>query len=362
MRIPKTMKAAVLHGIGEVRIERRPVPKPKRGEALIRVRAVGVCGSEIHYYSKGRIGAAVVDKPMVLGHEFSGEVAAIGPSTSLGAVSLSNRRAVKGLKIGQRVAVEPGAPCWECEPCRQGNYHLCPQMIFCGKPPHDGAYQEYVAWPARLCFPMPRNVSFADAAMIEPAAVGFQAVKVAPVHLADTVLVIGCAAIGLVTIQAALLSGAARVIATDVLDYRLKVAKQIGADVTLNPRRFDVAQKVLELTNGRGVDVAYEAVGRAETFQQAVNASRPAGRVGLIGIPGEDLVPLNFHHARHRETQIQMVRRYVHLYPRVLDMLARRRLDLRYLVTHRFGLDRVEEAFKLVQEARDGVIKALITL
>ena len=349
MAIPKTMKAAVLHGIGDVRIERRPVPRPKTGEALIRVRAVGVCGSEIHYYREGRIGDAVVKKPIVPGHEFAGEIAALG-------------RGVKGLKVGQRVAVEPGAPCWECEPCRQGNYHTCRSMIFCGKPPDDGAYQEYVAWPGRLCFAIPRNVSFADGAMIEPAAVGFQAVKVAPVQLGDTVLVIGCGSIGLVTIQAAVLSGAGRVIATDILDYRLKVAKQVGADVVLNPKRVDVVKTVVELTNGRGVDVAYEAFGSEETFQQAIDASRPGGRVGLIGIPADDAQALNLHDARHKETHIQMVRRFVHLYPRVIEMLARRRLSLKYLVTHRFRLERVEEAFQLVQGYGDGVIKALIAL
>ena len=345
----KTMRAAVLHGIHDIRIEKRPIPKPKTGEALIRVRAVGVCGSEIHYYRDGRIGTAVVDKPVIPGHEFAGEIAELG-------------RGVKGLDVGQRVAVEPGAPCWECEWCVQGKYHVCRSMRFCGMPGQDGAYREYIAWPARLCHPLPRNVSFGAGAMIEPAAVGFEALKVAPVQLGDTVLVIGCGSIGLVTLQAALLSGAAEVIVTDVLDDRLKVAKSLGADKTLNPKRCDVVEKVLELTDGRGVDVAYEAYGSAETFQEAIESARPGGRVGLIGIPAEDYLPIYFHNARRKETHIQLVRRFVHEYPRVIRMLAAKKLDLNYLITHRFKLERVEEALQLVERYGDGVLKALVTL
>ena len=347
--VQKTMKAAVLHGIRDVRIESRRVPKPKAHEALVRVRAVGVCGSEIHYYREGRIGDAVVKDPLIPGHECSGEIAALG-------------RSVKNLKVGQRVALEPGTPCWECEHCVQGSYHLCRSMRFCGTPPNDGAYREYMAWPARLCYPIPRHVSLGAGAMIEPAAVGFQAVKVAPMQLGDTVLVIGCGSIGLVTIQAALLSGASRIIATDILDYRLKAAKKIGADVTLNPKRVDVTAKVLELTHGRGVDVSYEAFGSAETFQQAIDAVRPGGCAGLIGIPAEDELPIVFHSARRREVHIQLVRRFVHQYDCVIKMLAARKLSLDYLVTHRFKLPKVEDAFKLVQDYKDGVIKALVTM
>jgi len=347
--LPKTMKAAVLHGIGDVRIEKRPVPKPRAGEALVRVRAVGVCGSEIHYYREGRIGDAVIKEPVIPGHEFSGEVAALGSG-------------VRGLEVGQRVSVEPGKPCWKCEHCAEGRYHVCRDMTFCGTPPNDGAYREYLAWPARLCFPLPRGVSLGAGAMMEPAAVGFQAVKVAPIQLGDTVLVIGCGSIGLVTIQAALLAGASRVIATDVLDYRLKVARSIGADKTLNPKRANVVEKVLELTGGRGVDVAYEAFGSTATYQEAIDAVRPGGRVGLIGIPAEDELPIGFHSARRREVHIQMVRRFVHQHDRLIRMLAAKKLSLDYLVTHRFKLDRIEDAFKLVQDYGDGVIKALITL
>ena len=345
----KTMKAAVLHGVHDLRIEARPIPKPKTGEALIRVRAVGVCGSEIHYYRDGRIGNAVVDKPVIPGHEFSGEIVELG-------------RGVQGIEVGRRVAVEPGAPCWKCENCARGDYHVCRNMRFCGMPGCDGAYREYIAWPARLCHPIPRNVSFGAAAMIEPAAVGFQAVKVAPVQLGDTVLIIGCGSIGLVTLQAALLSGAARVIVTDVLDYRLKIARGLGADKTLNPKRCDVNEEILKLTDGRGVDVAYEAFGASETYQQAIEAVRPRGRVGLIGIPSEDWLPIYFHSARRKEAHIQMVRRFVHEYPRVITMLAAKKLDLEYLITHRFNLDRVEDALQLVERYGDGVLKALVTI
>lgn len=349
MPFPKTMKAAVLHGVHDLRIEKRPTPSPGPGEALIRVQAVGVCGSEIHYYKEGRIGSAVVDKPVIPGHEFSGVVAATG-------------QGVEGLEPGQRVAVEPGAPCWRCESCRQGKYHVCLHMRFCGMPGQDGAYCDYMAWPAIHCHPLPDGVGFDTGAMIEPAAVGFQAVKVAPVRLGDTVLVIGCGSIGLVTLQAALLSGASRVIATDILDYRLAYARELGADDTLNPNAADIVEAVMDLTEGRGVDVTYEAYGSAETFQEAIEAVRPGGCVGLIGIPAEDKLPIHFHNARRKETSIQLVRRFVHEYPRVIAMLERGKLDLSYLVTHRFALDDVEDALKLVEVYGDGVLKALVEM
>lgn len=349
MPIPKTMKAAVLHGVHDLRIEERPVPVPGPGEALLRVRAVGVCGSEIHYYREGRIGDAVVDKPVIPGHEFAGEVVALGPG-------------VEGVEVGQAVAVDPAIPCHKCELCIAGDNHVCLSLRFCGMPGQDGAYREYLAWPAENCHPLPPGADFVAGAMAEPAAVGFQALKVAPVRLGDSVLIIGCGPIGLVTLQAALLSGAAKVIVSDVLDYRLDVARQLGADVVLNPKRDDVLARVMEETGGMGVDVAYEAYGSAETFQQAIEAARPRGRVGLIGIPAEDELPLNLHKARRKESRIVYVRRCVNEYPRVLAMMEAGRLDLGYLVTHTFPLDRVEEALQRVEAYGDGVVKALVEM
>jgi L-iditol 2-dehydrogenase len=345
--IPSTMRAAVLYAKGDLRIEERPVPAYGPDEVLLRVRSVGVCGSDVHYYTEGRIGDVVVNAPTVLGHEAAGEVAAVGAE-------------VRDFAVGDRVAVEPSLTCGVCAWCRSGRYNVCPAVKHLGTPPVDGIYQTYFATPTRRLFVAPPTLSFDEIALLEPLSVGLHAVTLAPTCPGDVVVVLGAGPIGLMTLQMVRLSGASRIIATDKLDSRLAVARSLGATDTVNAAQTDARSAVLDLTGGRGADVVYEAAGAPETFQQALDVAAPCAAVALIGIYAAGASSLDLHGARRKELTIRMVRRFRHAFPRALDLAARGKVELAALATHRFRLADTEKAFTLVQTYGDGVIRAVI--
>jgi len=247
------VKVAMWHGGKDIRIEDAPKPRIKRGEALIRVRAVGICGSELHVYegiSKRRV------PPLVMGHEFSGEVAEVEDGGC-------------GNPKGDRVAVEPIIRCGTCEQCARGRSNICSNMRLMGL--HmTGAFAEYVAVPAEKCYKIPDNVSFEEGSTAEPLSVGLHAVNRASIGLGDAVVVLGAGVIGLMSVQAAKIAGAAKVLVTDLFDYRLKLARKLGADAVINVKEEDPVKVVMELTDGKGVDAILEAVGIQKTMQQAM--------------------------------------------------------------------------------------------
>jgi L-iditol 2-dehydrogenase len=343
----KKMKAAVLFKPKDLRIVEKDIPPISPDEVLLRVKAVGVCGSDVHYYRDGRIGDTIVKEPQVLGHEFSGQVVEVGGEAG-------------GIEVGMRVAVEPGVPCGKCEACITGKYNICPKVKFCGTPPVDGAYQEFYAAKAALVHPFSQEISFEEGAMIEPLAVALHSVNVAPVKNGDTVAVLGSGSIGLMLIQAARSAGGARIIATDLLDYRVKAAKDFGADFSINAGKEDPVAAIMEYTGGRGVDVAFEAAGVSETPQQAIEIVRPGGIVGLVGICRENTIPLDLHPARRKEVTLQAVRRFRHVYPRAVTLLERGQVNVAGLITHRLPLEKITSAFEMVENYADGVLKAVI--
>jgi len=341
------MKAAVLFKAKDLRIVEKDVPRIGPDEVLVRVKAVGVCGSDVHYYRDGRIGDTVVKEPLVLGHEFSGEVVEVGAQ-------------VREIEPGMRVAVEPGVPCGKCEACLTGKYNICPEVKFCGTPPVDGAYQEFYAAKATLVYPFSKEISFEEGAMIEPLAVALHSVNVAPVKNGDWVAVLGSGPIGLMLIQAARSAGATRIIATDLLDYLVKAAEEFGADFSLNAAKEDPVAAIMEFTGGRGVDVAFEAAGVPETVQQAIEIVRPGGIVGLVGICHKDTIPLDLHPAIRKELTLQAVRRFRHVYPRAVALLERGQVNVAGLITHRLPLEEITSAFEMVDNYADSVLKAVI--
>ena len=219
----KEMKVAVMNGVGKMGFERRPVPVPKDDEALVKLEYVGICGSDLHYYEDGRIGNYIVQPPFVLGHEPGGTVVAVGKN-------------VKNVKVGDRVALEPGKTCGHCEFCKQGKYNLCPDVVFFATPPIDGVFCEYVAHEAALCFKLPDNVSTMEGALIEPLAVGFHAAMQGGAKFGQKALVTGAGCIGLVTAMALKAMGVSEVYVSDVLPARLQKAKELGADEIVNSK------------------------------------------------------------------------------------------------------------------------------
>jgi L-iditol 2-dehydrogenase len=341
------MKVARLYAAYDLRVEEAPVPRPGPGEALLRVAAVGVCGSDLHYYREGAIGDQIVERPLIMGHEFSAVVEELPEP-------------VAGLKVGDLVAVEPGRNCGHCEFCGIGDPNFCLNLRFCGSPGVDGALTEFLTYPTRLLFPLPPTLSAEEGVLLEPLGVAIHSVDLANFRVAPTVAVVGCGPIGLLIVQVARLAGARWIVATDPLAYRRQAALRYGADLVLDPQAEDVVAAVNEATQGRGVDVAFEAAGGVDTPQQAVELARQGGHVMLVGIPPEDKLPLVPSNARRKGLTLRFVRRMKHTYPRALALAGQGRLELRSMITHSFPLEKIAEALELVDAYADGVIKAVV--
>lgn len=333
------MRAAVLHGVGEIRLEERPRPDPGPREVLVRVASVGTCGSDVHYYEHGRIGDFVVDSPLVLGHEPSGTVVVTGPGV--------DRR-----RVGQRVSVEPGVPDFTCRQCRAGRYNLCPRMRFFGTPPIDGAFCEYVVVHEEFAHPVPDTLSDDAAALIEPLSVGVWACRKARVEPGTRVLVTGAGPVGLLCMQTALAFGATDVLITDVNPVRLAVARDLGASETL-----DVGETRL---SGAGFepDVLLECSGHPAAIGEAIRAVGRAGRVVLIGMGGDE-IPLPLSHVQTRELEVTGTFRYAGTWPAAIALATAGRVELDALVTGHYGLSDVEQA--LTAGTRDPkLVKAVV--
>lgn len=346
---------SVLHGIRDLRWETRQVPAPGPHEVRVRVRRIGVCGSDVHYYTHGRIGPFVVEAPLVLGHEVMGVVEALGPG-------------VTRLNVGDRVALEPGHPCSRCAHCKRGEYNLCPHMTFMATPPVDGALSEFVLWPDDLAFLLPDSVSDDAGALLEPLAVGLWAARKGGVGPGDSVAVFGAGPIGCTTVQAAKAAGATTIIAVDLEDFRLDVARRVGATHTLNARHQDVLAVLRELTrrdlppSHAGVDVAFETAGSLPTTRMALAAPRPGGRTVLVGLPPDPEVSVDLVSAASREVTVRGVFRYANCYPAAIALVASGAIDLDTLVTHRYAFGQTPEAFIFADQEKSASMKVMIDL
>jgi L-iditol 2-dehydrogenase len=343
------LKAAYLIHPKTIEIREVAVPQPGPGQVLVRVRAVGVCGSDVHYYLEGRIGDSIATEPHIMGHEFAGEIAALGAG-------------VTGLRVGQLVAVEPAISCGHCELCREGHPNLCLHIRFMSVPPDQGALAEYVLVEPERCFPLPEGLTAEDGAMLEPLGVALHTMRLAKMLIGDTVAVVGCGPIGLLVLQLVRASGGLNLFATDKLDYRLEYARRYGARTVVNVDREDPVARLAEVTGGRGADLVIEASGSVEGPEQAVRLVRNGGKVLLIGIPAEDELTMTAGIVRRKGLTIKMVRRMKHTYPRAIALAQAGMVDLRSMVTHRFSLEDAGRAFDLVAEEGDGVVKAMVAI
>ncbi|MDI3418643.1 NAD(P)-dependent alcohol dehydrogenase [Streptomyces luteolus] len=336
--IPRTMRASVLVAKGRIRVEERPVPVPADDEVLIQVASVGVCGSDVHYYREGRIGDFVVDAPLVLGHEVSGRVVAVGA-------------AVPDTRIGERVAIEPQRPCRVCAQCAAGRYNLCPHMEFYATPPVDGAFQEYVTIQAPFAHPVPDTLTDDVAALLEPLSVGIWASRKAEVAPGSRVLIAGAGPIGVIAAQSAKAFGASEVIVSDPVAERRAMAERYGATSTLDPMTDSVADL--------GVDAFIDCSGATPAVRSGITAVRGAGTVVLVGM-GADDVPLPIPVIQNRELKVTGVFRYTDTWPVAAQLAAAGQVDLGSLVTGRFDLDHAEDA--LNADLTPGSLKTVVYL
>ncbi|KAJ7542812.1 hypothetical protein O6H91_09G013200 [Diphasiastrum complanatum] len=346
--------AAWLTGINTLKIQPFKLPSVLGNhEVRVQMKAVGICGSDVHYLKTMRCADFIVREPMVIGHECAGIIAEVGSG-------------VTHLKVGDRVALEPGISCARCNFCKEGHYNLCSEMKFFATPPVHGSLAHQVIHPADLCFKLPENVSLEEGAMCEPLSVGVHACRRAGVGPDTHVLVMGAGPIGLVTMLSARSFGAPRVIITDVDEYRLSVAKNLGADdtflVSTDIKDADKEVSALQELMGAFVDVTLDCVGVGKTMTTALKVTKAGGRVCLVGMGHHEMnVPLT--PAAAREVDIFGVFRYRNTYPLCLDLLRTGRIDVRPLITHRFGFSQkeVEEAFET--SARGGnAIKVMFNL
>jgi L-iditol 2-dehydrogenase len=321
--VATTQRVAVLTEPDHVVVETRDVPEPGPGQVQIAVRAVSVCGSDVHYYDHGRIGGFVMHAPLVLGHETSGVVSAVGAG-------------VEAPSVGTRVAVEPQAECGRCEQCRQGRYHLCPQIAFFATPPVDGSFAEYVVVPAHRAHPVPDSLSDEAAALIEPLSVALHATAKADIGPGTRVLVSGAGPVGLLCLQVALARGASAVVVTDVMALRREAATEYGATATVDANDHDTALAAVGDVLGQA-DVVLECTGVQPAVDLAVAATAPAATVVLVGTGATVTLPLDLVQAR--ELVVKGTFRYAHVYPAAIELAASGRIRLDSMVTSHHPLD-----------------------
>jgi len=344
----ETMKAAVLHKVQDLRVQDWPKPTiTNPDDVLVRIGAVGICGSDIHFLERGRIGDFIVREPVILGHEAAGTVEEVGP-------------AVTSLAPGDRVAIEPGRPCRRCEFCHRGEYNLCADVVFLAAPPVHGAFCDYLVWPADFLFKLPENVSLDEGAMCEPLSVGMWATRRAKVKPGDTVAVLGSGPIGLTALQAAAYAGATTIIVTDFVPMRLEAARRLGATHVIDLNQADTVEAVMAITEGRGVDVVYECAGAIPSTQAAIHIARRGGMVQLVGMPSVDDFELPVYAMIGKELTLGGLFRYANCYPASIAGIAGGRIDAKSLITHHYTLDRCPEAMAFAATQKNQALKVVV--
>ncbi|MFP5347102.1 MAG: NAD(P)-dependent alcohol dehydrogenase [Actinomycetes bacterium] len=318
------MRASVLRGVRDVVVEERPVPRPGPDEVLVQVTAVGVCGSDVHYYEHGRIGEFVVESPLVLGHEAGGRIVAVGEDVDPG-------------RVGERVSIEPGVPCRHCEYCRRGMYNLCPDVRFFATPPVDGAFCKYVVVPSDFAYAVPDSLSDDAAALLEPLSVGVWANRKAGVGVGSSVLVAGAGPVGLLVAQVARVMGASEVVVSDVDEGRRSVATELGATRVLDPADGSPADQGVE------VDAFVDCSGVPAAVTAGFGSVRRGGAVVLVGM-GADEVPVPVSTVQNRELLVTGTFRYANTWPEAIALASSGSVELDRLVTAHVDLDHAEDA------------------
>jgi L-iditol 2-dehydrogenase len=331
------MRVARLHGVGDIRLGDEPVPEVPPGHSLVRVTSVGICGSDLHWYSEAGIGDARLGRPLVIGHEFAGVIEG-------------------GPRDGEPVAVDPAMPCGECELCLEGHRNLCLRIRFAGHGNQDGALREYVAWPTELLHTLPDGFTAADGALLEPLGVAIHAVDLGHLRVGMSVGVFGCGPIGLLLIQVARAAGASTIVAVDPLAHRRDAARRLGADLVLSPEEVGDPGTLVARAGGNehGAHVTFEVAGVDDAVELAMEAARPGARVVLVGIPGEDRTSFPAGTARRKGLTILLSRRMKEVYPRAITLVRSGQVDVRSVVSDSFALEDVSKAFE-VAVARTGL-------
>ena len=344
-----TNRAAYMTDLDKMEIRDIEMPKAGAKEVLVELEYVGICGSDVHYFHDGRCGDYKVEGDFMLGHECAGTVVELGEG-------------VENLKVGDRVALEPGITCGQCEFCKTGRYNLCPDVQFLATPPVQGCYENYIAFPENMCFKLPENISTKEGALVEPLSVGMHAANQGDVKLGDSVVILGAGCIGLVTLLACKAHGATDITVVDVIPKRLDYAMKLGATRVINGKEVNAVEEMDKLTDGAGVDKVFETAGSPVTIQQTPYMVKNGGTIVLVGISAQEKIEYNFAKIMAKEAKIESVFRYRNIYPQAIAAIADGMIDVSGIVTHEFDFDDIQEAFDCAINNKDEVVKAVIKI
>jgi L-iditol 2-dehydrogenase len=342
------MKVMMLIGIRKM--EMRDIPEPivvNSNDVKIRMSVMGICGSDIHYYTQGQIGSQKVRYPFCVGHEGAGVVVEVGKS-------------VKRVKPGDQIAIDPAMPCWECDQCLSGRHHTCRKLRFLGCPGQaEGCLMEYIVMPESSCFPLQGTLTFDHGSISEPLAIGVYAVKKSGSIKGLNIGIFGYGPIGMSVMLASKTQVVGNIYVTDIIDERLAIAQKEGAILTCNPLNENIVGKIMH-KEPLGLDLAYECCGKQEAFDQAIELLKPGGKLIVVGIAEFDRWSMNVETTRRKEISLQFIRRQADCVEDSLVLMKNGSIIIDNMVTHRFPFERSKEAFDLVADYRDGVMKAMI--
>ena len=347
----KMQKGAFMRGTDKMIIKEIEVPEVGEKEVLVQLEYVGICGSDVHYFHHGNCGAYKVnlEEDYMLGHECAGTVVEVGAN-------------VKDLKVGDKVALEPGITCGQCEFCKAGKYNLCPDVVFLATPPVQGCYEEYIAFPENMCFKLPENMTTKEGCLIEPLSVGFHAANQGDVQVGESVVILGAGCIGLVTLLACKAHGAGNIIVADIVDARLEKAKELGATHVINSKEVNALEEIARLTGGKGADKVFETAGSPVTIAQTAFAVKRGGTITLVGLSAQEEINYNFAHIMDKEATIKSVFRYRNIYPKAIEAVSAGAIDVNGIVTHEFDLEHIQEAFEEAINNKTDLVKAVIKI
>jgi L-iditol 2-dehydrogenase len=344
------MKAALLTGIKKFEIQQVPDPHIiGDNDVLIRIKMVGVCGSDIHYYTTGRIGSQIVKYPFIIGHEAAGIVERTG-------------KKVTRVKSGQKIAIDPAVSCGHCDQCKSGRENTCRELLFMGNPGQlDGALSEYIVINERSCYPLKDNTTFEQAVLAEPFAIAVYAVEQSHLPEKANIVILGAGPIGMSVFHLLRTKNVGDIYITDRIEERIEFSKQLNPRWCGNPDQTDVVKEISSI-GPMLMDVVFECSGDREAYFQAIELLKPGGTFTIVGIPELDEIPLPIHDLRRKEIKILNIRRQAHCTQKAIDLLELRKINIDSLVTHHFSLEEIDRAFDLVANYQDGVMKAMITV
>jgi L-iditol 2-dehydrogenase len=342
------MSIAILTSQRTFEVRDYSITPPAPGEIQVRIDAIGVCGSDLHNFSEGAVGGVPCQYPMVLGHEPAGTVTALGAGVS-------------GWAPGDRAALEAPIYCYHCEFCMSGRHNLCHHVRFLSNPGEPGFFRDHVNLPVESLLPLPANLTAAEATLFEPLGIILHSFRFGDPKLGETAAVLGAGPIGLTTIAALRIAGAARIWCADPIPHRRQLALALGADAAIDPAQSDPVSEVLRDTHGRGVDAVFDCAGKDDSHNQAIHMGAPAARIVITGLTSETRLPIDFHHLRRKEQWFFPIRRSNHKSDLALRLLQERASAFTPMITHNMKLDQVQRAFELLEAYDDGVGKIVIT-